>query len=443
MATFGHSAAGGGTSGTSNRAVTVTTFVTGEHVTVFVSLSANTNAAPTCSDDHADGLGAYSLVGTRLWSTSLNNMMVFVRNALLGSTDTSFIITVASGSNTAAEIVPIAYTGMAKVGAGSIRSSGGQANGASGATPTPVLNQSALTGNPTIAAVASGDTTTSPNASWTERQDVSQSTPTTALEVATRDSGFTGTSIACAATQSTVFASFAVELNTDNDGVTSATLGALTTSGTGTVDVNGSTSTTLDAATLTGTGGIEAQGALSVTLEAAVVTGTATSEVAGSLNTALDVATLAATGTVETSSEITGSLDATLEVLAGASTGQVEIGGVVNSGLDSLTVTATAGIEAQGNAAATLAVLTLAGQGANLIAGNAAILLESATLSATGEVVPTITGDLNAVFASLQASSSGTVDVQGFLNSTLGELNSAAGAVAISSYMGRWYHSGL
>jgi hypothetical protein len=75
------------------------------------------------------------------------------------------------------------------------------------------LSQAALTGNPTLAAVASGDTTTTPPASWTERQDASQSTPTTALEVCTRDSGFTGTTITFGATQSTVYASMAIELD--------------------------------------------------------------------------------------------------------------------------------------------------------------------------------------------------------------------------------------
>ena len=64
-----------------------------------------------------------------------------------------------------------------------------------------------------IAVVASGDTTTSPPSGWTERNDSNQATPTTAIETATRDTGFTGTTITFGATQSTTYASFAVEID--------------------------------------------------------------------------------------------------------------------------------------------------------------------------------------------------------------------------------------
>jgi hypothetical protein len=214
-ATYRTSAAGGGTTLTADRTTSITALC-GDLLIVICNASTNTNAAPTCTDDCADGRGTYSLIGTAAWQTGVNMGSVFVRQAPVVPTASGgdvVTVTVATGSNDAAEIVIVAYKGMSKFGTSAIRSSGFQANQASGGTPTPVLNQNALTGNPTICGVFSSDTTTSPNASWTERQDVSQATPTTALEVATRDSGFTSTSIAFAATQSSDFGSFAIELD--------------------------------------------------------------------------------------------------------------------------------------------------------------------------------------------------------------------------------------
>src|SRR4030042_1869486 len=136
MAAYVASTAGGGTSGTGNRTVTVTTAVAGNLLVAFVSLSANTTTTPTMTDDHADGLGTWTRIGTALWGSSLNNSAVFVRNALLGSTDTSFVVTCTSGSNTAGEIVVVEVSGMVRTGAtGAIRSSGRQANGAIRTTP--------------------------------------------------------------------------------------------------------------------------------------------------------------------------------------------------------------------------------------------------------------------------------------------------------------------
>jgi hypothetical protein len=205
--TYRSSAAGGGTTGTSNRTLAATPAVSDLWV-VFVSLSANTNASPTCSDDNG---GTYDLVGTALWSTSANNSAVFVRKQLHTNT-TSTTITVASGSNSAGEIVVIMCAGSLRIGISAVRSSGSQANGGVVTAPAPALSQAALTANMTLSAVMSGETTT-PNASWTERQDASQSNPTTFCEVATRDSGFTSTTITYAATVAAGFASWAIELD--------------------------------------------------------------------------------------------------------------------------------------------------------------------------------------------------------------------------------------
>lgn len=208
-ATYRASFTGGDTAGTSDRTVTITPAV-GDLIVVFVALAGNVATLEMTDDNGVDG--TYTRIASALWATSVNNAAVFVRNALIRNTD-STIITCASGSNTAGALVAVAVSGMLRTGLSAIRSYGLQQNQASGGTPTPVLNQSALNTNLTMTAVASADTTSTPNASWTERQDTSQATPTTALEVATRDSGFSGSSIAYGATQSADFASFAIELD--------------------------------------------------------------------------------------------------------------------------------------------------------------------------------------------------------------------------------------
>ena len=184
MAAFSHETDGGGTSGTGNRTLTVTSAVSGSLMVVGVFATVNNNTTPTMTDDHADGLGTYTLVAAQqcTLSASVATLSVFVRNSLLGSTDTSFIITAATGTNNAAVIGAIEVTGMTKVGAAAIRSKGGQTNGTASTAPAPALNQNALTGNMTMTFVGSA-TTSTPNASWTERTEASQATPTTDLEI--------------------------------------------------------------------------------------------------------------------------------------------------------------------------------------------------------------------------------------------------------------------
>src|SRR3989344_1866127 len=119
MAAFVAATSGGGSGSTGNRSVTVTTAVSGNLIVVFVVVSANTNDTPTCSDNHADGLGTYTLIRKQNWSQSGadgDRMACFVRDALLGSTDTSFVITAATGSNTAGEVGAIEVSGMSLTG---------------------------------------------------------------------------------------------------------------------------------------------------------------------------------------------------------------------------------------------------------------------------------------------------------------------------------------
>ena len=213
MATYRTSNAGGGTSGTGNRTATISA-VAGDLLVVGVKWSGNSATNPTCTDDQA---GTYDLILTALNNASADIMALFVRkNQVLTTATITVSPVVGSGTNTAGEIVMVAVSGMTRMGSNAIRGSGKQENQTTG-VPTPVLGAAALTGNLTM--TWAGSTTTAgsvPNASWTERQDASQISPTTVLEVATRDSGYTGTGsdVPYVSIASAVWSSAIIELNT-------------------------------------------------------------------------------------------------------------------------------------------------------------------------------------------------------------------------------------
>jgi len=211
-ATYRTSAAGGGTSGTGNRTAAITPAV-GDLLVVFCCASGNTNDAPTCSDNN--GSGTYDRIFCVAKNASADRLSCFVRTALMANT-TSTTVTVATGSNTAAEIVIVAISGMQKVGAAAVKQSATQANQTASTTPAPAFSGSCLTDDMTLGAVGNGTaggSVETPPTNWSERQDVGQSNPTTGLEVVTRDSGFTGTTITWGATSATAFASGIIELD--------------------------------------------------------------------------------------------------------------------------------------------------------------------------------------------------------------------------------------
>jgi len=209
MATYRASAAGGSTSGTSDRTCTITP-AAGDLFIVVCGVSVNTNTAPTCSDNNG---GTYSLITTARKATSADTMSVFVRNQFLTNT-TSTTVTVATGSNTSGAVHVIAVSGMFRTALDAIVKSARQENQAAG-TPAPAFSASALTGNLTVGAVCNATNpagmTTPTN--WLERQDTGFSTPSIGLETVTRDSGFTGTTVTWGSASASAYCSLIVELD--------------------------------------------------------------------------------------------------------------------------------------------------------------------------------------------------------------------------------------
>lgn len=211
------SATGGSTSGTSDRTCTITPAV-GDLLIVICAVAANTQSSPTCSDNN--GSGAYALIGSTAIAyddgggTPINHRLaVFVRTTAMANT-TSTVVTVATGSNTAGVVHVIAVSNMSNFGAAAVRQFASQANQAAG-TPAPAFASAALTNNVTIGAVANcatGASMTTPT-NWTERQDTGFASDPVGLEVVTRDSGFTGTTVTWGSASATKFASFILELD--------------------------------------------------------------------------------------------------------------------------------------------------------------------------------------------------------------------------------------
>ena len=209
------SAAGGGTSGTGDRTVSITPTVQ-QLVVVFASVSGNTQAAPTMTDNKG---GTYSCVAQASWNAGADNSFACVRDTLT-TAKVAHTIKLDTDTNTAGELVAVAVSGMSRTGAAAVRQVATSADQSASTTPSVAFASSTLTDNTVIGAIASGDTTSTPPSGWTELRDVSQLTPTTALEVASKNSGLTTSSVSWGATQSTGYAALALELDAsppDND----------------------------------------------------------------------------------------------------------------------------------------------------------------------------------------------------------------------------------
>jgi hypothetical protein len=165
--------------------------------------------------------GTYTQIGTfALGNTSADALAVFVRNALIASS-VSHAITAAEGTSTGGGICTIRVAGMRKTGSAAVRSVSAVAqfvkaqNQAAG-TPSLTLPAAPLPSNPIIGAILTASNSTAnsaPPTNFTEQADVGYTTPTTGLEVVTRDSGHASATVAWTAATPSIFAALAIELD--------------------------------------------------------------------------------------------------------------------------------------------------------------------------------------------------------------------------------------
>lgn len=213
VTTYYTSSSGGSTSGSGNRTASIAA-ATGDLIVAFASVSGNTQTSPTMADNKG---GTYALVGQALWDGSANNMLCFVRNSLTTSAGNT-TLTLSTDTNTAGEIVIVAYSGMTRTGTSAVKQVTADANQATSTTPSIAFANPVTSGNQLLAAVASSDKYTDEPDDWNERENVYQSTPTTALEVTSGASGFTGTAVTYGSPETSGYAAMVVELDASVSG---------------------------------------------------------------------------------------------------------------------------------------------------------------------------------------------------------------------------------
>lgn len=179
-------------------------------------------ASETVTDPAASALTSsvgltFSQITRATYRTSLDSLYMFVSNTLvtaaqaISQTVTFTPADTASGTN----ISVVSVTGMKRSGLNAIRQFAQQINQAAG-TPAPAFALAALTANAAVGAVGNNTNpaTMTPPAGWTENGDLGYITPTTGLEHASINSGFTGTTVTWGSASGSTFASIIVELNT-------------------------------------------------------------------------------------------------------------------------------------------------------------------------------------------------------------------------------------
>lgn len=190
-----------------------------------VEYSATTvGVVPTMTD--SQGLG-FTLIVAKANDNTSGATAIFVANALAANSSMTVTLSPVSTTPTGAIITVTSVSGMTKTGATAAKQSA-SANGVTSA-PAATFASSVLTGNVTITVVqgvgsGTGLGVTQPT-SWTSQNDTGYSTPTIGGQYATRDSGFTGTTITWGSSLSGRWSTAIIELDTSASGTDATVTG--------------------------------------------------------------------------------------------------------------------------------------------------------------------------------------------------------------------------
>jgi len=196
------------------------TLVVGELIVVVQAHSAVTSGLGITDNQS----GTYVQLGSyALNRSSADSLSIWVRTALVSSAVAHSISTTGATASTGGGLCAIRISGMTKAGSSAVKTSVGgtaqfakQENQATG-TPAPVFPQTPSAEDLCIGAVLTQSnvtTNTVPPASWAELQDLGYNTPTTGIEIASRDSGQNAATVTWGGATPTGFASVVVELDT-------------------------------------------------------------------------------------------------------------------------------------------------------------------------------------------------------------------------------------
>lgn len=171
--------------------------VAGELLVVVVHANRTVAASPTVTAS-ANSLTFTKLSTTATKNTSLDTSYVFVADQAVPSSPAAMTVTFdCTGDAATGTIICVAgIAGMSKFGSTAVRQAAKVDNVAGGTAPVVTLASACLTTNPTIFTTfgtAVGGFTAPTG--WTEQVDAAQATPSSSGGYASRDSGFTGTTV--------------------------------------------------------------------------------------------------------------------------------------------------------------------------------------------------------------------------------------------------------
>lgn len=204
------------TSGT--KTATITPAVNG--LLVVVVANTGNNTTPTLTDDKSGGTYT-AMSGWVNKATNADQMTVWFRDNLVASA-VLHTLTMTPGTTTGGGLAVMEFSGMTKVGSAVNLQGASNANQTAGTTPGITFGGNAKTTNPTVYAVlnATNPAGMTVASGWTQRENIGYNTPTTGLDVETRDSGFTGSQIISGGTSATAYGVIGVELDASSAALT-------------------------------------------------------------------------------------------------------------------------------------------------------------------------------------------------------------------------------
>ena len=149
-----------------------------------------------------------------LYNASGARVYVFVANEFATAVSTTLTFTCTGDAADGCVRMAARVSGMSRTGLAAVRQYKKQENAAAG-TPAPAFDAACLTTNPTIACMGnlSNPAGMTQPSGWTERADSGHTNPTSGGYYASRDSGFTGTTVTWGSASATDFGAMIIELD--------------------------------------------------------------------------------------------------------------------------------------------------------------------------------------------------------------------------------------
>lgn len=228
---------------------------------LIVIVTGHTSNSSTTSPTDDNSSGTYTLIAGATRSTNTTRLNVFVRDATIGAA-VSTVFTHAPGTTNGGGLAVFKVTGASGTGASAVAKSGTQNNGSAAGTPTVSLGSAASAANAILAAMfnSASPAAMTPPSGYAEPVDTGYSSPLSGIEIATRDSGETASSVTWGGASASAFCALAIELIAAGG---TAHSGAAALNGAGTLGA-AAVATRAGVAALNGTGALSAAGVRSL-----------------------------------------------------------------------------------------------------------------------------------------------------------------------------------